>query len=52
VLEAGIEMGFETELADNRVVVAIDVGVNSVHSFEDLANHARERLGEWNTYDI
>jgi hypothetical protein len=39
VLEAGVEMGFETELADDGIVVAVDMGVNTVHSFEDLADH-------------
>lgn len=49
MLEAGVEMGLQTELADDRVVVAVDVGINTVHSFEDLANHARECLRERNT---
>jgi hypothetical protein len=49
VLEASVEMGFETELADDWVVVAVDVGVNTIHSLEDLTDHAWEGLGEWDT---
>ena len=49
VLEAGIEMSFETEFANNRVVVAVDMGINAVHAFEYLADHAWEGFGEGNT---
>jgi hypothetical protein len=42
MLEACIEMGFEAELADDRVVVAVNVGVNTIHSLEDLADHTWE----------
>jgi hypothetical protein len=42
VLEAGVEVSFKTELADDRVVMAVDVGVDTVHSLEDLADHAWE----------
>lgn len=48
VLETGIEMGLKTKLTDDRVVVAVDMGVDSVHSLEYLSDHARERLWEWN----
>ena len=50
VLEAGIEMCFKTEFANHRVVVAVDVGVNAVHAFEYLADHAWKGFGEGNTW--
>jgi len=50
MLEAGVEVCFEAKFADNWVVVAIDVGVNTVHSLENLADHAWERLRERDTY--
>jgi hypothetical protein len=42
VLEASIEMGFKAKLTDDRVVVAVDMCVDSVHALEDLPNHAWE----------
>lgn len=50
VFEAGIEVGLQPELTDNWVVVAVDVSIDTVHSLEDLTNHAWERLGEVDTY--
>lgn len=38
VLEAGVEMRLKTQLADDWVVVAVDVSVNTVHPLEDGAN--------------
>jgi hypothetical protein len=49
VLEAGIEMSLESQLANNWVVVTVDVGVHTVHPLEDLLNHAREGFGKWHT---
>jgi len=46
LLEAGVEVGLEAELADNGVVVAVDVGVDTVHALEDLTHSLRERLRE------
>ena len=40
MLEACVEMGFEAELTNHGVMVAVDVGIHTVHSFEDLADHA------------
>lgn len=48
VLEAGVEMSLEPQLANNWVVVAVDVCVHTVHPLEDLSDHAREGFGEWN----
>lgn len=39
-------MGLEAELADDGVVVAVDVGVDAVEALEDLADEGREGLGE------
>lgn len=46
LLEAGVEVGLEAELADDGVVVAVDVGVDAVHALEDLADEGGEGLGE------
>lgn len=48
MLEARVEMSFETKFADNGVVVAVDVGVDTVHSLEDLTDHTWEGLWERN----
>lgn len=42
MLEAGIQVCLETELTNDRIVVAVYVGVDAVHALEDLPNHARE----------
>ena len=34
MLEAGIEMRLEAQVHDDRIVVAVDVGVNSVEALE------------------
>lgn len=41
-------MGLKAELTDDGVVVAVDVSVDTVHAFKDLAHKSGERLGEWN----
>lgn len=46
LLEAGVEVGFEAELSDDGVVVAVNVGVDAVHALEDLADQGGEGLGE------
>ena len=46
LLEAGVEVGLEAQLADDGVVMAVDVGVDAVHALEDLADQGREGLGE------
>lgn len=51
LLEAGVEVRLEPELADHGVVVAVDVGVDAVHALEDLAHEGRERLGEGDAWD-
>jgi hypothetical protein len=50
MLEAGVEMCLESELANNRVVVAVYVGIDAIHSLEDLPDHAWEGLREWDAY--
>lgn len=49
VLEAGVEVGFKTKFTDDWVMVAVDMRIDTVHALEDLSNHARKRLREWNT---
>lgn len=48
VLEASIEMGLETQLTNHWVVMAVDMRIDTVHSLEDLSDHAWEVLGERN----
>jgi hypothetical protein len=48
MLETSVEMSLKTEFTDDWVVVAVDVGVNTIHSLEYLSNHAREGL--WKRY--
>ena len=50
VLEAGVEMGFEAKLTNYGIVMAVYMGVNAVHTFKHLTDHAGEGLGEWNTW--
>ena len=38
VLEAGIEMRLQTQLDDDGVVVAVDVGVDTVEALEHVPN--------------
>ena len=40
VLETRVEMGFEAKLTNDWIVMAVDVGVDTVHSFENLPDHA------------
>lgn len=47
LLEAGVEVRFKAQFPNDWVVVAVDVGVDSVHALEDLASQGRERFGEW-----
>jgi hypothetical protein len=46
LLEAGIEVRLQAKLSDDGVVVAVDMGVDTVHALEDLANQRGERLGK------
>lgn len=50
VLEACVQMGLESKLYNNRVMVTVDVGVNSVESFEELTDQDWECFREGNTY--
>jgi hypothetical protein len=46
LLEAGVEVRFQPQLADDGVVMAVDVGVDTIHALEDLADVRGEGLGE------
>jgi hypothetical protein len=49
VLEAGIQMGLEPQMYDDGVVMAVDMGVDTVQTLEYLAQETRKCLGEGNT---
>lgn len=49
MLEAGVQMGFETKFTDDGVMVAVNMCVDAIHSLEDLTDHTCEGLWEWNT---
>jgi hypothetical protein len=38
VFETGVEMRLEAQLDDDRVMVTVDMGIDSIHSFEELTN--------------
>lgn len=42
VLEAGVQMWLETEVHYDRIVVAVDMGVDTVQALEDLAEETGE----------
>lgn len=50
MLEACVQMGFKTQLDDDRVVVTVDVGVNTVEALEDLADEGGECFRKWDTW--
>jgi len=50
VLEACVQMGFQTQLDDDRVVVTVDVGVDTVEALEDLADEGGECFRKWDTW--
>lgn len=49
VLEARVEVRLETQLDDDRVVVAVDVCVDAVQPLEHVSNERGKGLGESNT---
>jgi len=49
VLEARVEMWFQSQLKHNRVMVAVDVSIHSVQPLEHLADESWEGLWEWHT---
>lgn len=49
VLEAGVEMRFESQVDDNGIVMAVDVRIHAVQTLKDLAKQTRERLRERDT---
>ena len=46
MLEAGVEMGLQTQFNDDRVVVAVDVCIDAVQALEHVADEGGKRLGE------
>lgn len=51
LLETGVEVRFQSQLPDYRIVVAVDVRVYTVHSLEDLTDESWEGFWKRNTYD-
>ena len=47
MLEARVEVWLEPQLDDDRVVVAVDMCVNTIQAFEDVTEKSREGLREW-----
>lgn len=50
VLEARVQVSLEAKLANDGVVVAVNVSVHTIHALEDLSDHTWERLRERNTF--
>lgn len=50
MLEASVQMWFETEMYHDWVVVAVDVCVDSVQTLEDLSEETGKGFGERNAY--
>lgn len=46
VLEARVQMRLEAQLNDDRVVVAVDVRIDTVQALEHVADERGEGLGE------
>lgn len=51
LLEAGVQVRLQAKLTDDRVVVAVDMGVDTVHALEYLSNQRREGLWERHAYN-
>lgn len=49
MLEARIEMGFQAQLNNDGVVMAVDVCVDTVEALEDVSEEGGERLRERDT---
>jgi hypothetical protein len=48
VLKAGIKVSLEAKFTNDWVVMAINMGVYTIHALEHLPNHAGKRFGEGN----
>jgi hypothetical protein len=51
MLETRIEVSLQPKLANYRIVVTVDMCVNTIHPLEYLTDHAWEGFWEWNTCD-
>lgn len=52
MLEACVEVGFETKIDLDGVVVAVDVCVDAVKALEDLEDERTEGTREWYTCSL
>src|SRR5580700_6343058 len=50
VFETGVQMSLQTKLANDGVVVAVDVSIDTVHALEYLPDHAWEGLRKRDTW--
>jgi len=46
MFEACIQVRFEAKVDDDRVVVAVDMSIDAIHTFEDLEEERLEGLRE------
>lgn len=49
VLEASVKVGLETEVHYHGIVVAVNMGIDSVETLKDLAQETWEGFREGNT---
>lgn len=49
VLEAGVEMWFETQMDNDRVVMAVDVGIDAIKPLKNLPYGLTKMLGKGDT---
>jgi hypothetical protein len=49
VLEAGVEVGFKPKVDDDRIVVAVDVGIDTIQPLEHLLKKRSEAARERDT---
>ena len=52
MLKARVQMRFQSKLNNDRIMVAVDMGIDSVQSLEDLADQGRECFQKRNAYTL
>ena len=50
MLESRVQMSLKTQTAYHRIVMAVDVCVDSVQTLEDLSYRRIKRLREWDAW--
>lgn len=46
LFETCVQVGLQTKLTNDGVVMAVDVGVDTIHALENLAHQGRKCLGK------